>query len=54
MNELQCDDLFIPAFLLKVPAKAATDRNGRDDELEDFLKNIEGWTEYFHPDDCDE
>ena len=53
MNELQCDDLFIPAFLLKVPPEAATARRGKD-EVEDFLKNVEGWTEFIPPDEIDE
>jgi len=53
MNEQQCDDLFIPAFLLKVPPEAATTRSDKD-EVEDFLKNVEGWSEYILPDECDE
>lgn len=53
MNEQQCDDLFIPAFLLKAPAKAATTRDSKD-EAEDFLKNVEGWSEYIHLDEYDE
>ena len=53
MNEQQCDDLFVPALLLKLRPETATVRGGKD-EVEDFLKNIEGWSEFIHPDECDE
>ncbi len=53
MTEQQSDDFYIPAFLLALPPKA--DSNGRDTvEVEDFLKNIEGWSECIPPDENDE
>jgi hypothetical protein len=50
MQEQQCDDFFIPAFLLTQPPQPVTDR--RDTQIEDFLKGIQGWTEYFWIDEC--
>jgi len=53
MNEQQCDDLYIPAILLKTSPKAAA-KGYVTDDVEDFLKNIEGWTEYIPPDEYEE
>jgi hypothetical protein len=50
MQEQQCDDFFIPTFLLKLPRQPATDR--RETPIEDFLKGIQGWCEYFPVDEC--
>jgi hypothetical protein len=45
MQELQCDDLFIPSFLLKQPLQLETEET--ETALKDFLNSIQGWTEYF-------
>jgi hypothetical protein len=50
MHEQQSDDLFIPAFLLKLLPQPKTDR--REAQTDDFLKGIQGWTEYFPVDEC--
>ena len=52
MQELQCDDFFIPTFLLKLLPKAKIER--RETKIEDFLKDIQGWFEYFPGDECAE
>ncbi len=53
MAEQQSDDFYIPAFLLKLPAKAGTSGLGTED-VEDFLKNAQGWSECIPPDEYDE
>lgn len=50
MQELQCDDFFVPAFLLALRPQTETVR--REAPNEDFLKGIQGWTEYFPIDEC--
>jgi hypothetical protein len=50
MQEQQCDDFLIPAFLLKLLPQPETDR--REPLTEDFLKGVQGWTEYFPVDEC--
>jgi hypothetical protein len=50
MQEQQCEDLFIPAFLMKLPPQPAAVR--RETQAEDFLKGIQGWTEYYPIDEC--
>jgi len=58
MQELQSDDFYIPAFLLKLPKEPVTNRSNRSSFIccessnEDFLKDIQGWTEYLPLDDC--
>jgi hypothetical protein len=48
MEELQSDDLYIPAFLLNSPPDSETDTHNSV-ELEDitksFMKNIASWSE---------
>jgi hypothetical protein len=50
MQELQSDDFFIPAFLLKLLPQPEANR--REAQTEDFLKGVQGWTEYFPVDEC--
>jgi hypothetical protein len=50
MHELQSDDLFIPDFLLKLLPQPKNDR--RETHTEDFLKSVQGWTEFFPVDEC--
>lgn len=50
MQELQSDDLFIPQFLLSV--RPQPDASRRDTQVDDFLKDIQGWSEYFPIDEC--
>jgi len=58
MQELQSDDFYIPAFLLKLPKESATDWSNKkgltryENSNEDFLKDIQGWTEYLPLDEC--
>jgi hypothetical protein len=53
MNEQQSDDLYIPTFYLTLPPKEG--KNGRaTEEIEDFLKNVQGWSEYIPPDEHDD
>ena len=58
MHEHQSDDFFIPAFLLKLPQESGTDRreklrfNWSEHSNEDFLKGLQGWTEYLPLDEC--
>lgn len=57
MQELQCDDLFIPPFLLNLP-KPGTDRREKlrfnccENTTEDFLNGIRGWSEHLPLDEC--
>ena len=51
-NQVYSDDFFIPTFLLKLLPQPETDR--RETPSEDFLKGIQGWSEYFPIDDCAE
>jgi hypothetical protein len=52
MNEQQSDDLYIPTFFLTLPPKEGN--SGRaTEEIEDFLKNVQGWSEYIPPDEYD-
>lgn len=50
MQEQQCDDFFIPSFLLKLPPQPENSR--RETQVEDFLKGIQGWAEHFPVDEC--
>jgi hypothetical protein len=50
MQEQQSDDFFIPAFLMRLPPQPETDR--RETQTEDFLKGVQGWSEYFPVDEC--
>lgn len=50
MQEQQSDDFFIPAFLLKLLPQSETGQ--REIQTEDFLKGVQGWTEYFPVDEC--
>jgi hypothetical protein len=50
MSELQCDDLYVPALLLKSPSNDHCSGEYAE-EVEDFLKNNECWTEYYPSDD---
>jgi hypothetical protein len=52
MQEQQSEDFYVPRFLLKLPPQPEI--NWRETQTEDFLKGIEGWSEYFSVDDCDE
>ena len=58
MQELQCEDYYIPAFLLKLPKEPVTDWSNQsrisfcENSNEDFLKGIQGWSEYFPIDEC--
>ncbi|MBU1425963.1 MAG: hypothetical protein KKH12_08800 [Gammaproteobacteria bacterium] len=53
MNERQCDDPYIPTFLLAFATRAETKGRG-EEEVEDFLKNVQGWSECIPPDENDE
>ena len=50
MQEQQSDDLYIPAFLLRLMPLPETDRS--ETQTDDFLKGIQGWAEYFPIDEC--
>ena len=51
MSELyQCDDFFIPAFLLKLPTQPEINKGNT--QVEDFLKNVQGWTEISPLEEC--
>ena len=50
MQEQQSDDFFIPPFLLKLLPQPDTDQS--ETQTEDFLKGVQGWTEYFPLDEC--
>jgi hypothetical protein len=50
MQEQQSDDFFTPAFLLLLLPQPEADR--REIQTEDFLKGVQGWTEYFPVDEC--
>jgi hypothetical protein len=58
MYEQQSDDFFIPTSLLKLPRESITSRHKGsgniwcETQTEDFLKGIQGWTEYFPIDEC--
>ena len=60
MLEHQSDDSFIPAFLLKLPHEPEINWREKlgiswcENTTEDFLKGIQGWTEYFPVDECAE
>ena len=49
MQELQSDDFFIPQFLLSV---LPPETSRRETQIEDFLKGIQGWSEYLPVDEC--
>jgi hypothetical protein len=53
MNEQQSDDNYVPTFLLTLPPKAGSNGRGAED-IEDFLKNVQGWSECFPPDAYDD
>jgi hypothetical protein len=49
MDELQSDDLYIPAFLLNLPSDFGLDEQHlehSEDHTENFMKNIENWSEF--------
>jgi len=50
MQELQSDDSYIPAFLLKLLPQTEKARN--ETFTEDFLKGIQGWSGYEPVDEC--
>ena len=51
MSELyQCDDFFIPVFLLKLPT--LPEINEGNAQAEDFLQNVQGWTEISPLEEC--
>ena len=50
MPEQQCDDFFIPPFLLKQPLQLESAKT--ETALVDCLNGIQGWTEYFWVDEC--
>jgi hypothetical protein len=50
MQEQQCDDFFIPPFLLKQQIQLEIEKS--ETPLEDFLKGIQGWAECFWVDEC--
>ena len=50
MQEQQSDDFFIPTFLLKLLPQPEPHRP--EAQPEDFLKGVQGWTEYFPVDEC--
>lgn len=52
MQEQQSDDLFIPAFLLKLQPYSGAAR--RESYSGDFLQGVQGWSEYFPADGYDE
>ena len=52
MDELQCEDLYIPAFLLRLPPKK--DFNGNEEKEVDFLNNIEAWAGFDSEQDHDD
>jgi hypothetical protein len=48
MDELQSDDLYIPAFLLNLPSDFEIDEKSlgnTENFTESFMKNIENWSE---------
>jgi|GEM_PF-4948229 hypothetical protein len=45
MSEQQGDDFYVPAFLLMLPPKAETEGHYIE-EVDFFLKNIEGWPDF--------
>ncbi len=50
MQQLQSDDLFIPALYTKLPPQAGT---GQDEsQADDFLLGIKGWAEFIPLDEC--
>jgi hypothetical protein len=49
MDELQSDDLYIPAFLLNLPSDCGLDEQHlehNEDQTKKFMKNIESWSEF--------
>ncbi|HTN94909.1 MAG TPA: hypothetical protein VMJ33_10025 [Gallionella sp.] len=52
MQELQSDDFFVPAFLLKLPPQPDTGRHYT--QTDDFLKDFHGWSECATPEDCED
>jgi len=52
MQEQQCDDFFIPAFLLKMLPLSEPVR--RETQTEDFLNGVQGWSGYLPADEYDE
>ena len=51
MSELQSDDFYVPSFLLSLPPKAESDGHNLEQQVDDFLKNVEGWSECYPTDD---
>jgi hypothetical protein len=50
MDELQSDDLYIPALLLNLPSNAGiVEQNLENAEafMKSFMKNVENWSECF-------
>jgi hypothetical protein len=60
MQELQSEDFFVPVFLMNLPPDAdagAREKSGShacDNAADDFLKGLQGWSEYFSLDECAE
>jgi hypothetical protein len=60
MLQHQSNDIFIPAFLLKLPHEPENNWREKlgnswcENTTEDFLNGIQGWTEDFPVDECDE
>ena len=50
MNEQRCDDLNIPAFLLKHPPEPVS--CSCDEKDDDFLKDVKGWSVNYPLEDC--
>ena len=58
MQEQQSADFFLPTFFLKLPPQPENNRrekpeiNWHETQIEDFLKGIQGWSEYLPIDEC--
>jgi hypothetical protein len=50
MQEHQSDDFIIPAFLLKMLPQPVIDWS--ETHTDDFLKGVQGWTEFYPVDEC--
>jgi len=50
MHELQSEDCYIPAFLLKLLPQ--TEKARKETFTEDFLKGIQAWSDYDPVDEC--
>jgi hypothetical protein len=60
MQEQQCEDFFVPTFLMNLPSDPDADAREKssghqyDNAADDFLKGIQGWSEFFSLDECAE